>query len=94
MKISSEGSPTETLDVDFTTENVIVPIGGGKDSVVSLELLKRNGQKVIPMMMNPREASIRTIENAGFKLEECLVVNRKLDKLYRKRSSSSQASSP
>ncbi len=81
MKISFEGPQLGTLDIDFTEDAVIVPVGGGKDSVVSLELLKRNGQNVIPMMMNPREASIRTIENAGFKLEECLVVNRKLDKL-------------
>ena len=42
----------------------IVPIGGGKDSVVTLEEL-RAVQSLIPLIINPREATLETIKVAG-----------------------------
>jgi len=48
--------------------------------VVTLELLKEQGDKVIPMAMNPREAVVRTIEKAGFTMEDTMVIERNLDK--------------
>ena len=44
-------------------DETIVPIGGGKDSVVTLEML-RTGQSVIPLIINPREATLETIKAA------------------------------
>ncbi len=58
---------------------VIVPVGGGKDSVVTLELLKDSDKEVIPLVVNPRPASIRTIEAAGYSLQNSIVIERKLD---------------
>ncbi|MEJ2595454.1 MAG: Mur ligase family protein, partial [bacterium] len=81
MHLTSSGKPLEPFDLSFANEDVLVPVGGGKDSVVTLEVLRKEGKSLIPMILNPREASIRTIENAGFKLEECAVVYRSLDKL-------------
>ncbi|MBT6015788.1 MAG: hypothetical protein HOG83_01460, partial [Lentimicrobiaceae bacterium] len=54
--------------------------GGGKDSIVTLELLKEKGMGVIPFFVNPREASWRTIEVAGFTKNDCIVVERTIDK--------------
>ena len=62
-------------------QKVLVPVGGGKDSAVTLELLKRDKNiKIIPFMLNPRDASVRTVENAGLSLEDAITVERTIDK--------------
>lgn len=58
---------------------VLVPIGGGKDSVVTLELLKEY-LDVSPFILNPRGASLQTTEVAGFPENKVVVVNRFFDK--------------
>jgi hypothetical protein len=58
-------------------KKVIVPIGGGKDSAVTLELLKDHYQ-CIPMIMNPRNASISTASVAGFRREEIFELHRSI----------------
>ncbi len=63
---------------------ILIPIGGGKDSAVSLELMKNKGFRIYPTMINPREASQRTIEAAGFKMGDSLICTRKLDPLLLK----------
>ena len=65
----SLNSPTEYL----------VPIGGGKDSVVTLELLRRAGKTIRPLIMNPRGATIECARVAGFPMDEVLVIRRKID---------------
>lgn len=57
----------------------LVPVGGGKDSVVTLEMLLRSGEKVIPFVLNPRKAAVDTIINAGLPEESMLSVKRTLD---------------
>lgn len=59
--------------------NYLVPIGGGKDSVVTLELLRSQG--VRPLIMNPRGATTLCAERGGFSPEETLVINRRIDPL-------------
>lgn len=61
-----------------TQENIIVPIGGGKDSVVSLELLKQTPNRIIPFVVNPRGASRESIINAGFKEKDALYSKRSI----------------
>ncbi len=79
MEIIPEGKPKEISTVTLDKNKVLVPIGGGKDSVVSLELLKAGDFEVIPFLLNPREASLRTINIAGFQEANSIIVNRKLD---------------
>ena len=57
----------------------LVPIGGGKDSVVTLELLRRAGKTIRPLIMNPRGATVECARVAGFPLDEVLVIRRKID---------------
>lgn len=63
------------------SDTVIVPIGGGKDSVVTLEMLRKE-KKIIPFIINPRGATIACAETAGFtKPEERVILNREIDPL-------------
>ena len=72
------GSPFSTLHSPLSTA-YLVPIGGGKDSVVTLELLRRAGKTIRPLIMNPRGATRECARVAGFPLEEVLVIRRKID---------------
>jgi len=79
MTISSSGEtiPAQTTDLD---ETVIVPVGGGKDSVVTLELLGKS-EHIRPFIMNPRGATLECVRVAGFGNEGYIEVNRRLDPL-------------
>ncbi len=79
MEIIPEGEAGEISTVSLDGQQVLVPVGGGKDSVVSLELLKNSNLKVRPFLLNPREASLHSIDIAGFSEKEAVVVNRKFD---------------
>jgi len=75
-------SGTETFDIQAISLNdsVIVPVGGGKDSVVTMELLNKTEQ-VRPFIMNPRGATLECVRVAGFGNEGFIEVNRRLDPL-------------
>ena len=60
-------------------DSYLVPVGGGKDSVVTLELLRRAGKTIRPLIMNPRGATTECARVAGFPMEEVLVIRRKID---------------
>ena len=60
------------------SDATLVPVGGGKDSVVTLELLK-NKLPVIPLIINPRGATNECVKVAGFSDEQVAVVKRTLD---------------
>lgn len=63
-------------------ENIyLVPIGGGKDSAVTQELLKRAGFQIVPLIMNPRQATLDTIKVAGFSEKDTLIIHRTIDSL-------------
>jgi UDP-N-acetyl-alpha-D-muramoyl-L-alanyl-L-glutamate epimerase len=79
MTIMEGETKLNTSEVNLDFNRVMVPIGGGKDSVVSLELLKNSELDVIPMILNPREASIKTIENAGYSENDSQIVLRSID---------------
>lgn len=61
------------------TNEYLVPIGGGKDSVVTLELLRQAGMRCRPLIMNPRGATVECTRVAGFAQSEVLVVRRSID---------------
>ncbi len=82
-----------SIEATFVSENkempffdlkdeTIVPIGGGKDSVVTLELLRMLG-KVTPMIINPRGATLDTVRIGGF-ASDFFEIQRKIDPLLLK----------
>ncbi len=81
MEIISQGSET-TPAVEFRPDNAyIVPVGGGKDSVVTLELLKNTPLPVRPLVMNPRGASLNTCFAGGYQRKDIIEIHRHIDPL-------------
>jgi UDP-N-acetyl-alpha-D-muramoyl-L-alanyl-L-glutamate epimerase len=79
MVIETNGEkPFRPLEM-ILDENVLAPVGGGKDSTVTLGLLQQAGRQVIPFILNPRPATLRTAAAAGFGVRQTLIMHRKLD---------------
>lgn len=61
-------------------EGYIFPIGGGKDSCVTIEILKELKTKNYCLIVNPKPVTLSCAEIAGYGDDEIIVVNRKIDK--------------
>ncbi len=57
----------------------IVPIGGGKDSIVTIEHLASQREKNLLFSINPTQAALDTMTVAGYGEEQRLLVSRTLD---------------
>ena len=69
----------QTFKQSSNQSNYLVPIGGGKDSVVTLELLSSHSdRRPVPLIMNPRGATIGCIEAAGYSMDDVLVIHRSI----------------
>ncbi len=78
MQMESIGKqPFAKLDLPLD-ERTLVPVGGGKDSVVTLECLRRE-MPVIPLIVNPRGATLNCVKTAGYEEDEFIVIHRTLD---------------
>src|SRR5574344_1290017 len=66
MSIAANGKQHSKIDYQINQNRVIVPVGGGKDSVVTLEMMKKGGFEVLPLIVNPRGATLNCVERAGF----------------------------
>lgn len=60
------GSNTENLLKSLKTSGNLIPVGGGKDSVVTLEVLKASLEDNTPFVMSPPIAAYDCIEVAGY----------------------------
>ena len=80
MEIESETRKVDNSQFSILDSQLyIVPIGGGKDSVVTLELLGSHCAlqgRPIPLIMNPRGATVGCIQAAGYTLDDVLVIHR------------------
>ena len=55
----------------------LVPVGGGKDSIVTLELLKRKNKEINAFLVNPTKAAKEVLKVA--KIKNPIVIERKID---------------
>ncbi|MCK5759853.1 MAG: hypothetical protein KAH33_01075 [Candidatus Delongbacteria bacterium] len=84
-----ETTPDELFEIKVSSEKefkpltshlndeCLIPVGGGKDSVVTLELLRNGSSNNLPFILNPRNASIDSVKTAGY--EKFASFQRKLD---------------
>lgn len=81
MKIESEGTGFDGTYI--TKENLkgcMVPVGGGKDSAVTLSLLKEQKDSNYCYIINPRGATLNTVTSGGYSEDKMIAVKRTLDK--------------
>ena len=78
MQIESVGSQAFAKVGLPLGERTLVPVGGGKDSVVTLECLRRE-MPVIPLIVNPRGATLNCVKTAGYGENDFIVIHRTLD---------------
>ncbi len=80
MTIEPLGEKVLTEKENREGSGILVPIGGGKDSAVSLEVLSPLKDAVTPYIINGRGATENTCIKAGFCSDNIHVVKRTLDK--------------
>jgi len=68
-----------SMSATLSDHGVIVPVGGGKDSVVTLEFFRSLGREMFPMLVNPRAAMTDTVKACGISNTKLLTVNRSID---------------
>jgi hypothetical protein len=80
LKIKTSQIRVNQAIAKFTRTNlkkVLVPVGGGKDSVVTLEILKNAGMRINCFSLNPTDATQKIIKVAGCK--DKFIVRRETD---------------
>lgn len=70
--------PNDFERLDAPVSGNLIPVGGGKDSVVTLELLSHMKPDNLPFVMSPPQAAYDCIEVAGY--DEYLLSKRHFDK--------------
>ncbi len=84
VTIISQGDTYRVPDNLNLNNEFIVPVGGGKDSAVTLQLLKDAGYAIHPLIVNPRGATIDTVEKAGLSFSDVITIDRSIDPLLLK----------
>lgn len=81
MEIESLGEKTSyPLRPLENGRGCLVPVGGGKDSAVTLSLLRDRREENCCYIINPRGATLKTAERAGYPQEQVIAVKRILHK--------------
>lgn len=79
LKISSYNgqTPVKVMEVKSLSDRVLVPIGGGKDSILTLEKLKKRNKKIGCFLVNPTKTMKEIVKVAG--IRDSIIVERKID---------------
>jgi 7-cyano-7-deazaguanine synthase in queuosine biosynthesis len=75
--IADKKSDLKPYKFNLTEKNILVPIGGGKDSAVVLDLLKAKKKNVFCFLLNPTKASVAMTKASGCK--QTIVCEREID---------------
>lgn len=77
INIQVKSSKKEIEKVNYNGYGNLIPIGGGKDSIVTLELLKNDFDANTCFIINPKDVNIKCASIAGY--NDSFIVNRMLD---------------
>ena len=77
---SLEKNVFEYNDISDESNGYIVPIGGGKDSCVTLETLKINKESDFALIINPKPVTLKCAEIAGLDSNNIIEIYRTIDK--------------
>lgn len=81
--VKIESNSCNTLNkISLKTKNSnIIPVGGGKDSAVTMALLSESNKENLALILNPRKACTETAIVGGYDDEKILKVKRTIDPL-------------
>lgn len=80
VEIISEGEKLNIQNENKDFQGIIIPVGGGKDSNVTLDLLKEYKNKSLVFHIGSQEVPLKCAKIAGFEDDKIIQVNRFLDK--------------
>ena len=80
MNITCVIEPNNISIPNYNGIGNLIPIGGGKDSNVSLELLKNSFEDNNAFIINPKEVTLKCAELAGYDESNTITVKRTIDK--------------
>jgi len=81
MQIFAKNNTMQSFTEKHDTQGCIIPIGGGKDSIVTLELLNKIGiENNLCYMINPRLSMLESAYRAGYTDKEIIKISRTIDK--------------
>lgn len=80
MNIKTGNRKLNKVEVDEEFEGALVPIGGGKDSIVTLDIIKEDFNTNMCYVINQRGATEETVKIAGYDINKRCYVKRTLDK--------------
>ena len=80
MEIETRGEEPVSFKCKTDPDSGIIPVGGGKDSAVTLDILKKE-MKVLPLGLNTRKAMSAVIAAAGLSQDNSFLISRTIDPL-------------
>ncbi|MGN1299130.1 MAG: hypothetical protein ACI4UE_04010 [Candidatus Scatovivens sp.] len=80
VKIESYGKKLELEKIDNNNEGILIPVGGGKDSNVTMDLLKDYKLSSNPVYIGTKNVPIECAMIAGYKRNEIVEVRRNIDR--------------
>lgn len=81
FEFSKGASPIQKLHSPLLNRRVLVPVGGGKDSAVTLELLRQFSADNLAVVVNQRGATRQVLEAAGYQAGQVIDIHRSIDPL-------------
>ena len=81
MQIECENSDVPKFTDPYTAERkgAVIPVGGGKDSIVTLELLRGMMQDNLCFIINPRATTLNCAHTAGYTDDKITGLSRTID---------------
>lgn len=80
VKFVSDGTNPESNCGFISSENNIIPVGGGKDSAVTIELLSEQKEKNMFFTVNDQPARTECVEAAGYDADRIIKTYRTIDR--------------
>lgn len=85
FEIESECKPGYITEFNITETTLkysgtLIPVGGGKDSCVTLDLLKDCKKDNLCLVMDEKKPQLKAIKKAGYKNEQIIHIKRTMDK--------------
>ncbi len=80
MNVIIDSPKVEFDKIEYSGYGNLIPIGGGKDSNVTLELMKNEFEDNTCFIINPKEVNTKCAEVAGYSDDNIFCIKRVLDK--------------